>query len=106
MSNTFSSVSLGRPVAILTAVCLAALALPLSFSAGALATPAIGRELAGGPVEMNKLNIEGLAYHQQTGQLLLGLRAPKAGDRSIIVPLLNPGAMFDDAAPPRRRRKG
>lgn len=59
------------------------------------------RAAAGGPVEMNKLNIEGLAYHQQTGQLLLGLRAPKAGDRSIIVPLLNPGAMFDDAAPPR-----
>ena len=51
------------------------------------------RAAAGGPVEMNKLNIEGLAYHQQTGQLLVGLRAPKAGDRSIIVPLLNPGAV-------------
>jgi hypothetical protein len=46
MSNTFSSVSLGRPVAILTAVCLAALALPLSFSAGALA----GRPTAARPL--------------------------------------------------------
>lgn len=55
---------------------------------------------AGEPVDMGKLNIEGLAFHQQTGQLLLGLRAPKAGDRSIIIPIRNPGAMFDEAAPP------
>lgn len=55
---------------------------------------------AGEPVDMGKLNIEGLAFHQQTGQLLLGLRAPKAGDRSIIIPIRNPGAMFDEAAAP------
>lgn len=58
------------------------------------------RGAAGEPVDMGKLNIEGLAFHQQTGQLLLGLRAPKAGDRSIIIPIRNPGAMFDEAAAP------
>ena len=56
------------------------------------------RSGAGEPVDLGKLNIEGLAFHQQTGQLLLGLRAPRAGGRSIIVPILNPAAMFDAAA--------
>lgn len=37
----------GTPL-ILAAVCLAALVLPLSFSGGAVATPAIGRDLGGG----------------------------------------------------------
>ena len=36
-----------QELAVLAAVCLAALILPLSFSAGAIATPAIGRDLAG-----------------------------------------------------------
>lgn len=36
----------GSPL-IVGAVCLAALTLPLSFSAGAVATPAIGRDLGG-----------------------------------------------------------
>ena len=39
-----------RPV--LAAVCLAAIVLPLSFSGGAVATPAIGRDLGGSPVAL------------------------------------------------------
>ncbi len=45
-----SSLSVASPKAsrlILAAVCLAALILPLSFSAGAIATPIIGRQLGG-----------------------------------------------------------
>ena len=38
---------------ILAAVCLAAVVLPLSFSGGAVATPAIGRDLGGGPTALN-----------------------------------------------------
>jgi hypothetical protein len=34
-------------VLILAAVCLSALVLPLSFTGGAVATPAIGRDLGG-----------------------------------------------------------
>jgi MFS family permease len=83
MSHTFSSVSLGRPVAILTAVCLAALALPLSFSAGALATPAIGRELAGGPVEMNWITN---AFMLTFGSLLMaaGALADRFGRKRLF----------------------
>lgn len=36
-------------IAVLASVCLAALVLPLSFSGGAVATPAIGRDLGGHP---------------------------------------------------------
>lgn len=39
----------GNKLLILAAVCLAGLVLPLSFSGGAVATPAIGRELGGDP---------------------------------------------------------
>ena len=38
---------------ILFAVCLAAVLLPMSFSGGAVATPAIGRDLGGSPVALN-----------------------------------------------------
>jgi MFS family permease len=38
---------------ILSAVCLAALIPPLGFTGGAVATPAIGRELGGSPFELN-----------------------------------------------------
>lgn len=40
-------------IAVLTAVCLAALILPLSFSGGAVATPAIARDLGGSSVAFN-----------------------------------------------------
>ncbi len=37
---------------VLFAICLAALILPLSFIGGAIATPAIGRDLGGSPAEL------------------------------------------------------
>lgn len=40
-------------VPVLVAVCLAALVLPLSFSGGAVATPAIGADLGGSPTALN-----------------------------------------------------
>ncbi|WP_334042609.1 MFS transporter [Burkholderia ambifaria] len=48
-----SARSARRRAWVLAAVCMAAVALPLSFSGGAVATPAIGRDLHGGPVAMN-----------------------------------------------------
>ncbi|WP_063547593.1 MFS transporter [Burkholderia territorii] len=48
-----SATSARRRAWVLAAVCMAAVALPLSFSGGAVATPAIGRDLHGGPVAMN-----------------------------------------------------
>ncbi|AIO31282.1 major Facilitator Superfamily protein [Burkholderia cenocepacia] len=53
MDQPFSAVAARRRRFVLAAVCLAAVALPLSFSGGAVATPAIGRALHGGPVAMN-----------------------------------------------------
>ncbi|WP_279601690.1 MFS transporter [Methylobacterium sp. J-072] len=48
MPDTPHPARTGDPL-VLGAVCLAALILPLSFSGGAVATPAIGRELGGSP---------------------------------------------------------
>lgn len=53
MDYPFSAVAARRRRFVLAAVCMAAVALPLSFSGGAVATPAIGRALHGGPVAMN-----------------------------------------------------
>ncbi|VWC21420.1 MFS transporter [Burkholderia pseudomultivorans] len=53
MDHPFSAVAARRRRFVLAAVCMAAVALPLSFSGGAVATPAIGRALHGGPVAMN-----------------------------------------------------
>src|SRR5882757_9832109 len=47
MSPTSRSSPQGSALSVLFAVCLAALTLPLSFQGGAIATPAIGRDLAG-----------------------------------------------------------
>ena len=56
-TETVMSHSSFQPVAarslVLLGVCCAAVVLPLSFSAGAIATPAIGRALGGGPVALN-----------------------------------------------------
>lgn len=46
------------------------------------------------------LNIEGMAYLPKNNTLLLGLRAPMAGNLSIIVPITNIDAMFDQKAKP------
>ncbi len=48
MPDTPHPAPTGDPL-VLAAICLAALILPLSFSAGAVATPSIGRELGGSP---------------------------------------------------------
>ncbi|MBR1219508.1 MFS transporter [Bradyrhizobium sp. U87765 SZCCT0131] len=47
-----SSPSRGGHAAVLAAVCLAAIVLPMSFSGGAVATPAIGRDLGGSPAAL------------------------------------------------------
>ncbi|WP_429573412.1 MFS transporter [Paraburkholderia sp. UCT70] len=68
---------------MLTAVCLAALALPLSFSGGAVATPAIGRDLAGGPVAMNWITN---AFMLTFGSLLMaaGALADRFGRKRLF----------------------
>ncbi|MET3970875.1 MFS transporter [Bradyrhizobium sp. S3.9.1] len=53
MASTGGSLSDLSKIPVLAAVCLAALVLPLSFSGGAVATPAIGRDLGGGAVALN-----------------------------------------------------
>lgn len=45
--------SISPPYAVLAAVCLAALVLPLSFAGAAVATPAIARELGSDPAALN-----------------------------------------------------
>lgn len=53
---------------------------------------------SGETVDFTELNIEGLAWHNPTGRLLLGLRDPKAGAQSIILPIDNPEEMFENRA--------
>lgn len=56
---------------------------------------------AGEKVDFADLNIEGLTYHKATKHLLLGLRAPLAGDRSIVISIENPAEVFGGDAAPR-----
>jgi len=51
-SRSPSSSARGGHAAVLAAVCLAAIVLPMSFSGGAVATPAIGRDLGGSAVAL------------------------------------------------------
>lgn len=55
---------------------------------------------SGSAPHFSDLNIEGMAYLPKDNSLLLGLRAPMAGDLSIIVPITNTDAMFDNKAKP------
>jgi MFS family permease len=55
---------------VLAAVCLAALALPLAFSGGAVATPAIGRDLGGSPIALNWVTN---AFMLSFGSLLMAM---------------------------------
>lgn len=48
----------------------------------------------------DELNIEGLTYYHKSDELMLALRAPMAGKSAIIVPIINPNAVFDDGAKP------
>ncbi|AOK28364.1 MULTISPECIES: MFS transporter [Burkholderia] len=77
--SPFSSARL----AILAAVCLAALALPLSFSGGAVATPAIGRDLDGGPAAMSWITN---AFMLTFGSLLMaaGALADQFGRKRVF----------------------
>ncbi len=57
---------------ILAAVCMSALVLPISFTGGAVATPAIGRELQGSPVSLTWITN---AFMLSFGSLLMAAGA-------------------------------
>lgn len=82
MELTISSDSTRRPL-VLAAVCMAALALPMAFSAGAVATPAIGRALSGGPVETSWITN---AFMLTFGSLLMaaGTLADRFGRKKLF----------------------
>lgn len=69
---------------ILGAVCLAALTLPLSFSAGAVATPAIGRDLGGSAVALTWITN---AFMLTFGSLLMaaGTLADRYGRKRVFM---------------------
>ncbi len=69
---------------ILAAICMAALVLPLSFSGGAVATPAIGRELGGSPVALTWITN---AFMLTFGSLLLaaGAVADQFGRKKLFI---------------------
>ena len=63
-------------------------------------SPALARyDLAGAaarsPIEPGGLNIEGLTDVPGSGRLLLGLRSPVPGGRTLLVPIRNPAAMVE-----------
>lgn len=53
MPRSFHAVASRDKGSVLVAVCLAALILPLSFTGGAIATPTIGQDLGGSPLELS-----------------------------------------------------
>jgi MFS family permease len=69
---------------ILAAVCLAALVLPLSFTGGAVATPAIGRDLGGSPAALTWITN---AFMLSFGSLLMaaGALADQFGRRRLFI---------------------
>nr|WP_188348551.1 MFS transporter [Agrobacterium rosae] len=69
---------------VLAAVCLAALTLPLSFSAGAVATPVIGQDLGGSPEALIWITN---AFMLTFGSLLMaaGTLADKYGRRRVFL---------------------
>jgi MFS family permease len=71
-------------LATIAAVCLAALILPLSFSGGAVATPAIGRDLGGSAVALNWITN---AFMLSFGGLLMvaGALADELGRKTVFV---------------------
>ncbi len=83
MSPTNRPVPKGRAFSVLFAVCLAALSLPLSFSGGAIATPAIGRDLAGSAAMVTWITN---AFMLTFGSLLLtaGTLADRFGRKRIF----------------------
>lgn len=69
---------------VLVAVCLAALTLPLNFSAGAVATPAIGQDLGGSPASLTWITN---AFMLAFGSLLMaaGALADRYGRRRVFL---------------------
>jgi MFS family permease len=69
---------------ILAAVCLSALVLPLAFSGGAVATPAIGRDLGGSPIMLTWVTN---AFMLSFGSLLMaaGALADQFGRKRLFV---------------------
>ncbi|WDD95892.1 MFS transporter [Burkholderia sp. FERM BP-3421] len=84
MDSLLSPLAARRRRMILLAVCLAALALPLSFAGGAVATPAIGRALPGGPVALNWITN---AFMLSFGSLLMaaGALADQFGRKRVFL---------------------
>ncbi|NWA24920.1 MFS transporter [Pseudomonas gingeri] len=72
MTNIAHKASARDKLLILAAICLSALVLPLSFTGGAVATPAIGRELGGSPVALTWITN---AFMLSFGSLLMAAGA-------------------------------
>src|SRR6201996_2139161 len=79
----FSTTGESNKLLILASVCLAALVLPLSFSGGAVATPAIGRDLGGNAVMLTWVTN---AFMLSFGSLLMaaGALADEFGRKRIF----------------------
>ncbi len=58
-------------------------------------------EKTGQNADFQKLNIEGMTYDTKHNRLLLGIREPLAGGKSIIIVILNPNEMFEHQAQPQ-----
>jgi MFS family permease len=84
MSTATSSGADSNKLLILAAVCLSALVLPLAFSGGAVATPAIGRELGGSPAMLTWVTN---AFMLSFGSLLMaaGALADQFGRKRLFV---------------------
>lgn len=58
----------------------------------------------GSQVDFSRMNLEGMAYHPTSKQLLLGLREPQVNTGSkvlsLIITVKNPDALFDSGAAP------
>lgn len=52
-------------------------------------------------INLDELDIEGLAYDNRGHNLMLGVRAPIADKLSIIIPIENPNEVFVNKMPPR-----
>ncbi|MFJ2990359.1 MFS transporter [Collimonas sp. NPDC087041] len=83
MTNSTSETDRSR-LLILASVCLAAVVLPLSFSGGAVATPAIGRDLGGSPAALTWITN---AFMLSFGSLLMaaGALADEFGRKRLFI---------------------
>lgn len=55
--------------------------------------------------EVHQLDVEGLCFDSPKERLLLGLRAPLAGEKAVILVLENPYDLFNGGQAPRFQRK-